>query len=82
MGKFKSLNIWKYIKEYRFNSILVKYFITINLFITLPLFLSVFLAFNYLNNIYKDQMMSANLAALSRTKDSIDMISRKWRLLF
>lgn len=77
MGKFKSLNIWKYIKEYRFNSILVKYFITINLFITLPLFLSVFLAFNYLNNIYKDQMMSANLAALSRTKDSIDMISRQ-----
>lgn len=77
MGKFKILNIWKYIKEYRFNSILVKYFITINLFITLPLFLSVFLAFNYLNNIYKDQMMSANLAALSRTKDSIDMISRQ-----
>lgn len=77
MRKFKSLNIWKYIKEYRFNSILVKYFITINLFITLPLFLSILLAFNYLNNIYKDQMMSANLAALSRTKDSIDMISRQ-----
>jgi two-component system, sensor histidine kinase YesM len=77
MGKLKSLNIWKYIKEYRFNSILVKYFITINLFITLPLFLSVFFAFNYLNNIYKEQLMSANLAALSRTKDSIDMISRQ-----
>lgn len=77
MRKFKNLNIWKYIKEYRFNSILVKYFITINLFITLPLFLSILLAFNYLNNIYKDQMMSANLAALSRTKDSIDMISRQ-----
>ncbi|ERI94564.1 ATPase/histidine kinase/DNA gyrase B/HSP90 domain protein [Clostridiales bacterium oral taxon 876 str. F0540] len=77
MSKVKSLNIWKYIKEYRFNSILVKYFITINLFITLPLFLSIFLAFNYLNNIYKNQIMSANLAALSRTKDSIDMISRQ-----
>lgn len=77
MGKIKSLNIWKYIKEYRFNSILVKYFITINLFITFPLFLSLFIAFNHLNNIYKDQIMNANLAALSRTKDSIDMISRQ-----
>lgn len=77
MGKIKNLNIWKYIKEYRFNSILVKYFITINLFITFPLFLSLFIAFNHLNNIYKDQIMNANLAALSRTKDSIDMISRQ-----
>ncbi|MBS5883767.1 histidine kinase [Clostridium sp.] len=77
MGKIKSLNIWKYIKEYRFNSILVKYFITINLFITFPLFLSLFIAFYHLNNIYKDQIMNANLAALSRTKDSIDMISRQ-----
>ena len=77
MKKFINLNISKYIKEYRFNSILVKYFITINLFITLPLFLAIFIAFNYLNNIYKDQMMSANQAALSRTKDSIDMISRQ-----
>ncbi|EOR25050.1 histidine kinase [Clostridium sartagoforme AAU1] len=77
MGKIKNLNIWKYIKEYRFNSILVKYFITINLFITFPLFLSLFIAFNHLNNIYKNQIMNANLAALSRTKDSIDMISRQ-----
>ncbi len=77
MGKIKNLNIWKYIKEYRFNSILVKYFITINLFITFPLFLALFIAFNHLNNIYKDQIMNANLAALSRTKDSIDMISRQ-----
>ena len=77
MRKIKSLNIWKYIKEYRFNSILVKYFITINLFITLPLFLAIFFAFNYLNNIYKDQIMTANQAALSRTKDSIDMIIRQ-----
>ncbi|GAA0824589.1 cache domain-containing sensor histidine kinase [Clostridium tertium] len=77
MGKIKSLNIWKYIKEYRFNSILVKYFITINLFITFPLFLSLFIAFYHLNNIYKDQIVNANLAALSRTKDSIDMISRQ-----
>jgi two-component system, sensor histidine kinase YesM len=77
MGKIKSLNIWKYIKEYRFNSILVKYFITINLFIAFPLFLSLFIAFYHLNNIYKDQIMNANLAALSRTKDSIDMISRQ-----
>lgn len=77
MGKIKNLNIWKYIKEYRFNSILVKYFITINLFITCPLFLSLFIAFNHLNNIYKDQIMNVNLAALSRTKDSIDMISRQ-----
>ncbi len=77
MRKSKSLSIWKYIKEYRFNSILVKYFITINLFITLPLFLAIFIAFNHLNNIYKDQLMSANQAALSRTKDSIDMIIRQ-----
>lgn len=77
MRKIKSLNIYKYIKEYRFNSILVKYFITINLFITLPLFLAIFIAFNYLNNIYNEQIMSANQAALSRTKDSIDMISRQ-----
>lgn len=77
MKKFINLNISKYIKEYRFNSILVKYFITINLFITLPLFLAIFIAFNYLNDIYKEQMMSANQAALSRTKDSIDMISRQ-----
>lgn len=77
MGKIKNLNIWKYIKEYRFNSILVKYFITINLFITFPLFLALFIAFNHLNNIYKDQIMNANLAALSRTKDSIDMIIRQ-----
>ncbi len=77
MRKFINLNISKYIKEYRFNSILVKYFITINLFITLPLFLAIFIAFNYLNDIYKQQIMTANQAALSRTKDSIDMISRQ-----
>jgi two-component system sensor histidine kinase YesM len=77
MRKFKSINIWKYIKEYRFNSILVKYFISINLFITIPMFVAVSIAFNYLNNVYKNEVRNANLAALSRTKDSIDMISRQ-----
>lgn len=77
MRKFKSINIWKYIKEYRFNSILVKYFISINLFITIPMFVAVYIAFNYLNNVYKNEVRNANLAALSRTKDSIDMISRQ-----
>lgn len=77
MRKFKNINIWKYIKEYRFNSILVKYFISINLFITIPMFVAVSIAFNYLNNVYKNEVRNANLAALSRTKDSIDMISRQ-----
>lgn len=63
-----------YIRDYKFNSILLKNFLLITVLLAMPLAGLSILVYQYSNTIMKEEIERANLNALSRVRDSVDMI--------
>lgn len=66
--------IWKYIKNYRFNSIFFKNFRLLLLLLVFPLAIITAIAYYSYSNISEKEISYANTTSLSRVKDIMDMI--------
>ncbi len=69
--------IWKYIKEYRLNSIFVKNFVLILLIVMLPLSIITMFIYSYFNRVMEDELKNVNKASLVKVRDTTDMIIRE-----
>ncbi|AEE97814.1 sensor histidine kinase [Mahella australiensis] len=69
--------IWRYIKNYKFNSIFVKNFILVLLLIILPLVGLSIGVYGYYNNLMQGEMRELNANALSKVRDMVDVMIRE-----
>lgn len=75
--KIKIFSAWKYVKNYRFNSLFIKNFLLILLLVVLPLlFLSIV---TYVNSgqVLEDEVKKANTRSLIKVQGTMDMIQEE-----
>jgi two-component system, sensor histidine kinase YesM len=72
MNSLKS--IWGYVRNYNFNSILLKNFMLFFLLMVLPVVGTSALVYRYNQSVMGQEIASANMNALSRIRDSVDMV--------
>jgi two-component system sensor histidine kinase YesM len=68
------MTFWVYIKDYKFNSILLKNFILFQLLLILPLGGISVLVYQYSRTIMEDEISRANFSVLSKIRDTIDTV--------
>lgn len=67
-------SVWYYIKNYKFNSILIKNFMYIIVFVTLPLFATVYANYRNFNREMNVRMQESNMDLLIKSSTVIDNI--------
>lgn len=75
-------NISFYLRNYKFNSILIRNFILILAFSIIPLILSNLFIFEYQQNIYKNEIANAYYSSLMSVRDNIDSINKEVTTVF
>ena len=66
--------IWYYVKNYRFNSLLIKNFLLILLLIILPIAVTGLLVYNNMHTVVEEEISTININSLNRVKDVTDAI--------
>ena len=76
MKKTKTMkqSVWYYIKNYKFNSLLIKNFIYIIVFATIPLFMTVYVNYRNFNREMNRSMQESNMDLLIKSSTVIDNI--------
>lgn len=67
-------SIWTYVKNYKFNSLLIKNFLLIFLLLTLPFSLFHYYVFKYNHELMREEIGRANTGELTRIRDTLDLI--------
>jgi two-component system sensor histidine kinase YesM len=69
------INVWKYIRKFKWGSIVIKNFLLISFITILPIIFISFATYQYFDNYIKDEMTKTNTNSITKTKDTIDMIA-------
>jgi len=68
---------WQYIKDYKFNSLIIKYFLIISCIIIVPFSIISYFNINNMKQIIKNEIKASVLTSLSSSKNSIDNLIRQ-----
>ena len=73
--------LWQYIKDYKFNSLIIRYFIIITCIIILPFSIISYFNINNMKQIIRNEIETSNYSTVYRMRDVVDNILKQGDLV-